>query len=168
MLVRGRSLSEGMSQYLVDRINSLPNATVHTETELTRLIGDPNEGLQAVCWRERANSKEERHEIRHVFMFIGAIPNTDWLRRCAVGVDDKGFVTTGESPDRSAMRAGGEGAAPSLETTLHGVFAVGDVRAGSVKRVSAAVGEGAVVAPQLHFYLRELTADAPQSSRSNS
>jgi thioredoxin reductase (NADPH) len=159
MLVRGRSLSEGMSQYLVDRINALPNATVHTQTELTQLIGDPNEGLQAVCWRERANGKEERHEIRHVFLFIGAVPNTDWLRRCAVAVDGKGFLATGESPDRSATHAGGERPALSLETTLQGVFAVGDVRAGSVKRVSAAVGEGAAVAPQLHAYLRELTAD---------
>src|ERR1700732_3969263 len=138
MLVRGRSLSEGMSQYLVDRINALPNAKVHTETELTQLIGAPNDGLQAVCWRERANNKEERHEIRHVFMFIGAVPNTDWLRRCAVGVDDEGFVATGESPDRcTATHAGAERATLSLETTLHGVFAVGDVRAGSVKRVSA-------------------------------
>jgi thioredoxin reductase (NADPH) len=95
-------------------------------------------------------------------MFIGAVPNTDWLRRCAVGVDDEGFVATGESPDRcTATHAGGERAALSLETTLHGVFAVGDVRAGSVKRVSAAVGEGAAVAPQLHAYLRELTAGAP-------
>jgi thioredoxin reductase (NADPH) len=166
LLVRGRSLSEGMSQYLVDRINALPNCEVHTE--LTRLIGDLDEGLQAVCWRKRADSKEERHEIRYVFAFIGAVPNTDWLRRCAVGVDEKGFVTTGESPDRSATHAGGERAALSLETTLQGVFAVGDVRAGSVKRVSAAVGEGAAVASQLHAYLRELTADAPQRSRSNS
>ena len=92
-------------------------------------------------------------------MFIGAVPNTDWLSRCAVAVDDKGFVMTGEPPDRrTATHAGGERAALSLETTLHGVFAVGDVRAGSVKRVSAAVGEGAAVAPQLHAYLRELTA----------
>jgi thioredoxin reductase (NADPH) len=167
LLVRGRSLSENMSQYLVDRINALPNASVHTETELTELIGDPNEGLQAVCWRERANNRQERHDIHHVFMFIGADPNTDWLRQCPVGVDDKGFVATGESPDKSATHAGRERAALSLETTLHGVFAVGDVRAGSVKRVSAAVGEGAAVAPQLHAYLRELTPDAPQRSRSN-
>jgi thioredoxin reductase (NADPH) len=168
MLVRGRSLSENMSQYLVDRINALPNVKVHTETELTRLIGDPNEGLQAVCWRERANSKEERHAIRHVFMFIGAVPNTDWLRRCAVRVDDKGFIATGASTDQPVAHAGGKQAALSLETTLHGVFAVGDVRAGSVKRVSAAVGEGAAVASQLHAYLRELTAESPQRSRSNS
>jgi thioredoxin reductase (NADPH) len=163
LLVRGRNLSEGMSQYLVDRIYALPNVELHTETELTQLIGDPNEGLQAVCWRERASGKEERHEIRHVFLFIGAIPNTDWLRRCAVGVDDKGFVETGGGPPErcTAMHADTERAAQSLETTLHGVFAVGDVRAGSVKRVSAAVGEGAAVAPQLHAYLRELTAAAP-------
>jgi thioredoxin reductase (NADPH) len=162
MLVRGRSLSEGMSQYLVDRIYALPNVEVHTETELTHLIGDPNDGLQAVCWRERAGGKEERHEIRYVFLFIGAVPKTDWLRRCAVGVDDKGFVETGEPSDRcTATHVGTERAAQSLETTLHGVFAVGDVRAGSVKRVSSAVGEGAAVAPQLHAYLRELTAGAP-------
>jgi thioredoxin reductase (NADPH) len=162
LLVRGDSLSEGMSQYLVDRIYALPNVELHTETELTGLIGDPNEGLQAVCWRERVSAKEERHEIRHVFLFIGAIPNTDWLRRCPVGVDDKGFVKTGEPAERcTAIPAGAERAAQSLETTLQGVFAVGDVRAGSVKRVAAAVGEGAAVAPQLHAHLREMTAPAP-------
>lgn len=155
LLVRGRSLGENMSQYLVNRIHALPNAIVHTETELTQLIGNPKEGLQAVCWRQRDNNEAERHNIRHVFMFIGADPNTSWLRRCSVEVDDKGFVTTGDPLHPPATQTPRERAILSLETSLHGVFAVGDVRAGSVKRVSAAVGEGAAVAAQLHAYLRE-------------
>jgi thioredoxin reductase (NADPH) len=89
LLVRGRSLEEGMSQYLIGRIRALPNVEVHTETELTQLIGDPNEGLQAVCWRTGPTGVEERHAIQRVFLFIGAEPNTDWLRRCDVTVDDK-------------------------------------------------------------------------------
>jgi thioredoxin reductase (NADPH) len=152
LLVRGRDLGAGMSQYLVDRIRALPNVEVHTETELTRLIGDPNEGLQAVCWRSGPGAVEERHALQHVFLFIGADPNTDWLTRCEVDVDDKGFVRTGESRahgvDEPALRI------LPLETSVRGLFAVGDVRAGSVKRVSAAVGDGAGAASQLHLYLR--------------
>ena len=154
LLVRGRTLGEGMSQYLVDRIRALPNVDVHTETELTQLIGEPSEGLQAVCWRER-NGKEEKHPIRHVFLFVGAVPNTDWLKRCAVNVDAKGFVLTGEYAGPCTATAGGaERRSLPLETSQPGVFAIGDIRAGSVKRVSAAVGEGAAVVAQLHAYLQ--------------
>jgi thioredoxin reductase (NADPH) len=155
LLVRGRSLEEGMSQYLIDRIRALPNVEVHTETELTQLIGDPNEGLQAVCWRSGPTGVEERHAIQRVFLFIGAEPNTDWLRRCDVTVDDKGFVRTG---DVHACPDGFKDQPPRrilpLETSLPGVFAVGDVRADSIKRVSSAVGDGAAAAAQLHLYLR--------------
>ena len=149
LLVRGKDLSEGMSQYLVDRIRALPNVEVRTQTQLTRVIGDPETGLQAVCWRD-ASGKEERHAIRHVFLFIGAEPNTSWLRHCDVGVDEKGFVRTGE---RTGANASSDPYLP-LETSQRGVFAVGDVRAGSVKRVSAAVGEGAAVVAQVHEYLQ--------------
>jgi thioredoxin reductase (NADPH) len=157
LLVRGRSLSEGMSQYLVARIGALPNVEVHTQTELTQLIGEPPEGLQGVCWRNRPGGREEKRPIRHVFLFIGAEPNTDWLKQCAVRVDAKGFVQTGELAATSAAATEGMKRGPlPLETSQRGVFAVGDVRAGSVKRVSAAVGEGAAVVAQLHGYLQAI------------
>jgi thioredoxin reductase (NADPH) len=160
LLVRGRSFGEGMSQYLVDRIKALPNVEVHMQTELTQLIGTPLLGLQAVCWRDRASGKEEKVAIRHVFLFIGAEPNTEWLKDCAVSVDARGFVRTGESATLSARpRASQERRCLPLETSRHGVFAIGDVRAGSVKRVSAAVGEGAALVAQLHDYLRETRAE---------
>lgn len=149
LLVRGKDLSDSMSRYLIDRIRALPNVEVRTQTELTRLIGDRETGLQAVCWRD-ASGKEERHAVRHVFSFIGAEPNTHWLRHCDVEVDEKGFVRTGERPDGN----GSSDANLPLETSQQGVFAVGDVRAGSVKRVSAAVGEGAAVVAQVHEYLQ--------------
>ena len=154
LLVRGPSLSEAMSQYLITRIGALPNVEVHTETELTQLIGEPAEGLQAVCWRHRPSGKEERRAIQHVFLFTGAVPNTDWLKRCAVRVDTKGFVQTSERA--TAFTAATERGSLPLETSMPGVFAVGDVRAGSVKRVTAAVGEGAAVVAQLHGYLHAI------------
>jgi thioredoxin reductase (NADPH) len=86
LLVRGGNLGESMSQYLVTRIGALPNVEVHTETELTQLIGDP-EGQQEVCWCHRPSGREERRPIRYVFPFIGAVPNTDWLKQCSVSVD---------------------------------------------------------------------------------
>ena len=135
----------------------LPNVEVHTETELTQLIGEPAEGLQAVCWRHRPSGKEERRAIHHVFLFIGAMPNTDWLKQCAVSVDTKGFVQTGEPATAfTAATEGSKRGSLPLETSLPGVFAVGDVRASSVKRVSAAVGEGAAVVAQLHGYLHAI------------
>lgn len=160
LLVRGRSLREGMSQYLVDRINALPNVEVHTQTELTQLIGTPLLGLQAVRWRDRATGQEEQRAIRHVFLFIGAEPNTEWLKDCAVSVDAAGFVRTGEPATLSAPpQASRDRRCLPLETSRHGVFAIGDVRAGSVKRVSAAVGEGAALVAQLHEYLGATRAE---------
>ena len=161
LLVRGRSLEEGMSQYLIDRIRALANVEVHTETEITDLIGDAATGLQAVRWREHRTGKEEERPIRHVFLFIGAVPNTDWLRRCAVNVDAKGFVLTSETAGAWTTPPGGaESGSLPLETSQRGVFAIGDIRAGSVKRVSAAVGEGAAVVAQLHSYLQERSSSA--------
>ncbi|HMG47814.1 MAG TPA: FAD-dependent oxidoreductase [Allosphingosinicella sp.] len=142
MLVR-RGLAETMSRYLVDRIAALPNVELHTETEIVAVEGKDG-ALSAITWRDRKTGAETRAPIRHLFLFIGADPNTGWLSRCAVAVDDKGFVLTG-------AQAGG-GRLP-LETSRPGVFAIGDVRSGSTKRVAAAVGDGAQVVQALHGVL---------------
>jgi thioredoxin reductase (NADPH) len=143
LLARGGSLEATMSHYLVERIRAQPNIAVLTGTEIVALEG--HEGtLTTVRWRNRATGEESAHPIRHVFLFIGADPNTDWLAQSDIGLDAKGFVRTG--PDCGEGRHG-------LETTRAGVFAIGDVRSGSVKRVAAAVGEGAQVVAALHAYL---------------
>jgi thioredoxin reductase (NADPH) len=139
LLVR-RPLQQTMSRYLIDRLSAQANVEIHVGCEITRLDGRPSTGLTGIAWREGA--KEVAKPIRHVFAFIGADPNTAWLRSCPVALDDKGFVLTGQGAD-----------AMSLETSVPGVFAVGDVRSGSTKRVSAAVGEGAAVVGQLHTLL---------------
>jgi len=147
LLARGRSLNASMSRYLVERIAAQPNIEVSTETEITALEG--HEGnLQAVRWRSGAGGGETTHPIGHLFLFIGADPNTDWLAQSDIGLDDKGFIRTGLDA--------GEGRHP-LETNRGGVFAIGDVRSGSVKRVAAAVGEGAQVVAALHEYLAQNT-----------
>jgi thioredoxin reductase (NADPH) len=138
MLVRGPSLAASMSRYLIDRIEGLPNVEVLTQTEVSGLEGRDGM-LEAVRWRH--NGTEARRPIRHIFNFIGADPNTDWLADSGIALDPKGFVLTG---------AGGRG---PLETSQPGVFAIGDVRSGSTKRVAAAVGEGAQVVAALHAYL---------------
>jgi len=142
MLVR-RDLSETMSHYLVDRIRSLGNVEVVTGATVSGLEGHDGV-LQAVRWRLRTSGEEVRRPIRHLFVFIGAEPNTDWLGGSGIALDNKGFILTGED-------AGG-GRHP-LETARRGVFAIGDVRAKSVKRVAAAVGEGAQVVAALHGFL---------------
>ena len=138
MLVRGPSLAASMSRYLIDRIEGLPNVEVLTRTEVSGLEGADGM-LEAVRWRH--NGIEVRRPVRHIFNFIGADPNTDWLAGSGIALDPKGFVLTG---------AGGRG---PLETSQPGVFAIGDVRSGSTKRVAAAVGEGAQVVAALHAYL---------------
>ena len=142
LLARGASLEASMSRYLVERIRAQPNIEVLTRTEITALDGKEG-SLESVRWRDRANGAETTRPIRHMFLFIGADPNTAWLARCDVALDDKGFVRTGD----------GGAARHALETSRPGVFAIGDVRAGSVKRVAAAVGEGAQVVAALHAYL---------------
>jgi thioredoxin reductase (NADPH) len=143
LLARRGSLDETMSHYLVERIKAQPNIEVVTQSEVTALEG--NEGnLQTVRWRNRASNEETKREIGHLFLFIGADPNTDWLAQCDVALDEKGFVRTGEESGEKRH---------ALETNRAGVFAIGDVRAGSVKRVAAAVGEGAQVVAALHAYL---------------
>ncbi len=143
LLVRGADLNVNMSSYLVDRINGLANVEVLTRTQITGLEGADGM-LQAVRWRQGASGEEMRRLIRHVFLFIGADPNTDWLAGSGVALDAKGFVLTG-------AEAGGN--RHLLETGCPGVFAIGDVRSGSIKRVAAAVGEGAQVVAALHGFL---------------
>ena len=149
LIVRGGDLGASMSRYLVDRIEGLPNVEVVTRTQITALEGKDGM-LEAVRWRKSGASEDVRHEIRHLFLFIGAQPNTDWLNGSGIALDPKGFVLTGRECKAARM----------LETSRRGVFAIGDVRAGSVKRVAASVGEGAQVVAALHAYLAE-TADAP-------
>ena len=146
LLVRGPSLAASMSRYLVERIAGLPNVEVRLQTEVTALEG-PGGVLGAIRWRDRSTGEETRRPIRHLFLFIGADPNTAWLSRSDVVLDDKGFVRTGADL--------GAGRRP-LETSRDGVFAIGDVRSGSIKRVAAAVGEGAQVVAALHAYLADV------------
>ena len=138
-----------MSQYLVERITGLPNIEVLRQTEVTALEGHGGI-LEAIRWQHQPTGEETRQPIRHLFLFIGADPNTAWLSQSDVALDDKGFVRTGAEL--------GNGRRP-LETSRDGVFAIGDVRAGSVKRVAAAVGEGAQVCAILHALLAD--ADVP-------
>ena len=143
VLARGRTLESSMSRYLVDRIAGLPNVEVLLETEVCALEGHGGV-LEAVRWRHAPSGLESRKPIRHLFLFIGADPNTSWLSGSGVALDAKGFVRTGE--DVGAERR-------ALETSRDGVFAIGDVRAGSIKRVAAAVGEGAQVIAAIHAFL---------------
>jgi thioredoxin reductase (NADPH) len=142
LIVRGPSLAASMSRYLVERIAARPNVEVLTETTVSALEGQDGV-LEAISCRSRRSGEEVRRVIRHLFLFIGADPNTYWLSGSGVTLDDKGFVRTGTNILRP------------LETSLPGVFAIGDVRAGSVKRVAAAVGEGAQVVAALHGFLAE-------------
>jgi len=110
-----------------------------------------------VRWKHKDTGAEQRQEIGHLFLFVGADPATDWLRDCDVALDAKGFVRTGPDLSRDDLARSGRRTIPaSLETNVPGVFAVGDVRSGSVKRVGGAIGEGAAVVAQLHAYLAEL------------
>jgi thioredoxin reductase (NADPH) len=148
MIVRGSSLAASMSRYLVDRIEGLPNVEVVTRAQISALEG--NDGiLEAVRWR-LASGEEVRRPIRHLFLFIGADPNTDWLKDSGIALDAKGFILAGEE-------AGGNRHA--LETSRLGVFAIGDVRSRSVKRVAAAVGEGAQVVAALHAFLADAAGE---------
>src|SRR5580692_93806 len=143
LIVRGADLSANMSSYLVDRIAGLSNVEVLVRTQITGLEGADGM-LEAVRWRQGVSGEEVRRPIRHVFLFIGADPNTDWLAESGIALDAKGFVLTG-------VEAGGN--RRLLETSRPGVFAIGDVRSGSVKRVAASVGEGAQVVAALHGFL---------------
>jgi len=154
LLVRSDGLAATMSRYLIRRIEGNPAITLHTRTEIVALEGDGR--LQRIQWSTGAGTAE-RHDIRHVFMMTGATPNTRWLERCIV-LDDKGFVKTGPdlSPEDLAA-AGWPLSRPPflLETSRPGVFAVGDVRGGNVKRVASAVGEGSIAVAFVHQVLSQ-------------
>ena len=147
LVVRGQGLESSMSRYLIDRIAALPNVELHTGTEVIGLEGDETTGLTGAVFRERATGNVHTCPLRHLFLFIGADPNASWLDGC-VAVDGKGFVVTGTRCPHSNSRP-----PLPLETSQPGVFAIGDVRAGSTKRVAAAVGEGAAVVAQIHRVL---------------
>jgi hypothetical protein len=133
LIVRGAGLEASMSKYLIDRILALPNVELHTHTEVIALEGDPAEGLTGAVFHNHLLGEEHRCQIRYLFLF-GADPNTGWLKGC-VELDAKGFVATGALP---LPGEAGRGRAPlQLEMGLPGVFAIGDVRSGSTKRVAA-------------------------------
>ena len=155
LIVRGSDLGASMSRYLVDRIEGLPNVEVVTRAQVTALEGRDGM-LEAIRWRKSGAAEETRREIRHLFLFIGAQPNTDWLAGSGIALDPKGFVLTGKEAGTERL----------LQTSRRGVFAIGDVRAGSVKRVASGVGEGAQVVAALHAFLAETGAEpAIPSSR---
>jgi thioredoxin reductase (NADPH) len=153
MLVRGEGLKDTMSRYLIRRIEDSADITLHTKTEIVGASG--GEKLERVRWRGRDGTAEE-HAIAHVFMMTGAEPNTEWLKGC-VALDERGFVKTGADLTRDDL--GGHWPLPRspflLETSRHAVFAVGDIRSGSVKRVASAVGEGSVCIQLVHRALVE-------------
>ena len=151
ILVRGESLKASMSDYLVGRINASDRITLHTQTEITALKGERH--LEKVTWYNSSTDKMETHAIRHVFLMIGAVPNTQWLQNCLT-LDERGFVCTGiQLIERQAWKR--QRQPTILESSVPGVFAAGDVRSGSVKRVASAVGEGAIIISQVHQFLSE-------------
>ncbi len=157
MMVRGPGLAESMSRYLIRRIEETPNITLRTSTRIVSMEGDAR--LEGVTWRD-ASGTPTRAGIRHVFMMTGADANTAWLKSC-VTLDDKGYVKTGSDLDPAALENARWPFARApwiFETSRPGVFAIGDVRAGSVKRVAAAVGEGSVCVQLVHKALAESVA----------
>lgn len=155
MLVRSAGLSNSMSRYLIRRIEGHPAIEVRTHTELAALDGERH--LERVQWRNNQDGSTGIHDIRHVFMMTGAIPNTAWLNGC-ITLDARGFIKTGPdlSPEDLAAARWPLARAPYLlETSRPGIFAVGDVRAGNVKRVASAVGEGSIAIASIHKVLAE-------------
>ena len=155
MLVRSNSLAASMSRYLIRRIESSPTIILRQQTEIVAVEGKDH--LESVSWRNSQTGQTEKHKISHLFIMTGADPNTHWLDGC-VALDDKGFIKTG--PDLSADNLSAVGWPLSrqpylLETSLPGVFAVGDVRGGSIKRVASAVGEGSTAISFVHKVLQE-------------
>jgi thioredoxin reductase (NADPH) len=150
LVIRGPDLARTMSRYLIDQIETIPNIELRTHTEVAELGGE--RGLESVVVRDKRDGTCTRLEAAALFVFIGADPRTRWLGD-EVALDDKGFVLTGHDLDGA-----GDGDAPALllETSQPGVFAVGDVRSGSIKRVASAVGEGSMAVRLVHDHLAEL------------
>lgn len=155
VMVRSNGLAESMSRYLIHRIDEHPRIQLHVHTELTALEGDGH--LERVSWRNNNSGEVQQESVRHVFLMTGAVPSTRWLEGCLV-LDEKGFVRTGSDVSSQHLAAAGWPLARSpflLETSMPGVFAVGDVRSGNVKRVASAVGEGAIAVSLVHRVLGE-------------
>jgi thioredoxin reductase (NADPH) len=148
MVIRGGGLGASMSRYLIERIEATPNIELVFNTEVVGLEGTKDVSLERVRWRSRLSGEESTADIRNLFLFVGAEPATGWLDGCGVTVDRGGFVVTGAQSEQNQGRP-----VPPLETSVPGVFAVGDVRSGSVKRVGGAIGEGAQVVAALHGFL---------------
>lgn len=151
MMVRGSSLAASMSRYLIERIEATSNIELLFNTEIAGLEGTRSGGLDRVRWREGKAGDERSAPVRNLFLFVGAEPATGWLKSCGVALDQGGFVITGG-------QTAGQSGRP-LETTVPGIFAIGDARSGSIKRVGGAIGEGAQVVAALHDFLAA-TADA--------
>jgi thioredoxin reductase (NADPH) len=155
LIVRGSSLSESASEYLVTQLDGQSNLTLHLDSEVIDAADDQR--LRSITVRNRRSGNVTETPVAGLFIMIGALPRTDWLPR-EIARDDRGFVLTGEDgpsverPDQSRL---------PFETTLPGVFALGDVRSGSVKRIAAAVGEGSAAVQQVHRYLQRLAEAAP-------
>jgi thioredoxin reductase (NADPH) len=147
MLIRSRGLAASMSRYLIDRISATPSIELHPTTDVTQLTGDAGGRLASISWRDKSTGVETTGQVRNVFVFIGADPETDWLRGCGVMLDSNGFVVTGAFAQTDAT------VSVALQSSVQGVFAVGDVRSGSVKRVGGAIGEGAAVVALIHEHL---------------
>jgi thioredoxin reductase (NADPH) len=153
LLVRSRGLADSMSSYLIRRIADTPNITLHANTEIVSLQG--GEQLERVIWRTAPGNVPETHPIGHVFLMTGAVPSTRWLQGC-IALNDKGFVRTGMDLTAADFAAAAAvRSTQSFETNWPGIFAVGDVRCGSVKRVAAAVGEGSACVQQVHQALHD-------------
>ena len=155
MLVRGAGLADTMSRYLVRRIDDNAAIVLRTQTEIVALEGDGH--LERVRWRDSQSAGEEVHDVRHVFMMTGAVPNSRWFEGC-LALDEKGFIKTGPDLSQDDLTAAGWPLARSpylLETSRPGVFAVGDVRGGNIKRVASAVGEGSIAVAFVHQVLQQ-------------
>ncbi len=155
MLIRAKGLAETMSRYLIRRIEESPAIELHTQTEITELAGEAH--LESVCWIDKVTGVRDPHAIRHVFVMTGAAPSTPWLAECVV-MDTNGFIKTGSDITPEELQTASWPLTRSpflLETSLPGVFAVGDVRSGNVKRVASAVGEGSIAVSMVHQALRE-------------
>jgi thioredoxin reductase (NADPH) len=155
MIIRGGGLGASMSRYLIERIEATPNIELLFNAEVVALEGAEDASLERVRWRSRLSGEESSAEIRNLFLFVGADPATGWLDGCGVTLDRGGFVVTGAQSEQNQGRP-----VPPLETSVPGVFAVGDVRSGSVKRVGGAIGEGAQVVAALHGFLGDTATPA--------
>jgi thioredoxin reductase (NADPH) len=151
MIIRGGGLGASMSRYLIERIEAAPNIELVFNAEVVAVEGGGDGSLERVRWKSRLAPEQHHFDVRNLFLFVGADPATHWLNGCGVTLDRAGFVVTGAQSEQNQGRP-----VPTLETSVPGVFAVGDVRAGSVKRVGGAIGEGAQVVAALHGFLGDV------------